>query len=335
MKTEFSVRRLRGAILRSVSRSFYLSVRLLPARLREPVSLAYLLARATDTIADTADIPAAIRSEKLQTLSDVIQGQSSPDTIVDLAASFAPLQKNSDESALIESLPRCLEWLENLDPADRTDIRALLEKITRGQALDLQRFVNPTEVRALNTANDLDEYTYLVAGCVGEFWTRLCFRHVRKFAKLDENAMSELGKRYGMGLQLINILRDAGSDLRNGRCYFPEEELAVIRMAPAEILREPDRFRPIYRRWREKAEAALKSGVEYSLAVRNRRVRAATVLPALIGARTLALLREAGGTPLHRKIKVSRQEVRSMISSVVITLASRKKIDAIFERFSR
>ena len=332
MKTEFSVRRLRGAILRSVSRSFYLSVRLLPARLREPVSLAYLLARATDTIADTADVPTAIRVEKLETLSGAIQGQSSPDTIVDLVASFAPLQKNSDESALIESLPCCLEWLENLDPADRTDIRSVLEKITRGQALDLQRFVNATEARALNTANDLDEYTYLVAGCVGEFWTRLCFRHVRKFAKLDENEMSELGKRYGMGLQLINILRDAGSDIRSGRCYFPEEELAAIRMTAADIIREPDRFRPIYRRWREKAEAELQSGVEYSLAIRNRRVRAASVLPALIGARTLALLREAGGTALNRKIKVPRQEVRSMISSVVMTLASRRKIEAIFER---
>ena len=113
---------------------FYLSVRLLPARLREPVSLAYLLARATDTIADTADIPAAIRAEKLQTLSDAIQGQSSPDTIVDLVASFAPLQKNSDESALIESLPRCLEWLENLDPADRTDIRVVGEDYARASS---------------------------------------------------------------------------------------------------------------------------------------------------------------------------------------------------------
>jgi farnesyl-diphosphate farnesyltransferase len=331
VKTEFSVRRLRGAILRSVSRSFYLSIRLLPARLREPVSLAYLLARATDTIADTADIPAVIRTEKLQTLAEAIQGQSAPDTMADLAAAFAPLQKNPDESALIESLPRCLEWLENIDSTDQTDIRLVLEKITRGQTLDLQRFANPTEVRALATAHDLDEYTYLVAGCVGEFWTRLCFRHVRKFAELGEDEMSELGKRYGMGLQLINILRDAGSDLRSGRCYFPEEELAVIRMIPSDIIREPDRFRPIYRKWREKAEAALRSGVEYSLAIRNRRVRMATVLPALIGARTLSLLREAGGTALHRQIKVPRPEVRSMISSVVRTFASRQKIEAIFQ----
>lgn len=332
MKAESSVRRLRGSILKSVSRSFYLSVRLLPSRLREPVSLAYLLARATDTIADTTEISAVIRAETLTTLSNAIQGKVPPDAVVDLAASFAASQKNPDERALIQSLLRCLEWLEQLDPADRTDVRFVLENITRAQALDLQRFANTGEVRALASAADLDEYTYLVAGCVGEFWTKLGFRHIRKFAKLNENEMLELGKHYGMGLQLINILRDAGSDLRQGRCYFPEEELSAVRMSPAEIVREPDRLQPIYRKWREKAEAGLEAGLEYSQAVRNRRVRAATVLPALIGARTLALLRDAGATALNRKIKVPRKEVRSMIRSVVMTLASRKTIDAIFER---
>ena len=87
--------------------------------------------------------------------------------------------------------------------------------------------------------------------------------------------MSELGKRYGMGLQLINILRDVGSDLRKGRCYFPEEELNTVYMNGADILREPDRFRPIFRKWREKAEEALESGMQYSLAIRSRRLRAA------------------------------------------------------------
>ena len=143
LKAEFSVRRLRGSILRSVSRSFYLSVRLLPARLREPVALGYLLARATDTVADTAQISPVLRAEKLATLSNAIQGKASPNAIADLAASFAPRQRNPDERALIESLPRCLEWLENLDPVDRNEIRAVLEKITRGQTLDLQRFANP------------------------------------------------------------------------------------------------------------------------------------------------------------------------------------------------
>jgi len=55
-RSSASVRRLQTAILRSVSRSFYLSIRFLPAALREPVALAYLLARTTDTVADTPRI---------------------------------------------------------------------------------------------------------------------------------------------------------------------------------------------------------------------------------------------------------------------------------------
>src|SRR5260370_22039193 len=99
--------------------------------------------------------------------------------------------------------------------------------------------------------------------------------------------MLELGKHYGMGLQLINILRDAGSDLRMGRCYFPNEELAAARMGASQILREPERFQPIYRKWREKAERGIEGGMQYGRAIRNRRVRAATVLPALVERRTL------------------------------------------------
>ena len=327
-----SVRVLRTAILRSVSRSFYLSVRCLPAQLREPVALAYLLARTTDTVADTAQISVAQRTETLQMLSNAIQGKASRKMIVDLLASFAPLQENPAERRLIESLPDSLEWLEQLEKADRDEIRVLLAKITNGQMLDLLRFNNPTEIPALRTAAALDEYTYFVAGCVGEFWTRLCFRRLREFASLSEDEMMALGKRYGMALQLINVLRDAGADLRAGRCYFPEDELSTAHLTPAQILSEPERFQPVYRGWVEKAEQGLDCGMQYSRAIRNRRVRAATVLPALIGARTLALLRQTGAAALHRKVKVPRREVRAMIVSLTVSFASRKRIDAIFER---
>ncbi|PYI59985.1 MAG: hypothetical protein DMC59_04400 [Verrucomicrobia bacterium] len=322
-------------ILRSVSRSFYLSIRFLPAQLRERIALAYLLARTTDTVADTSKISNSVRIETLKMLSDGIQGKASREVVVDLTASFVPLQENQSERQLLESLPDCLAWLERIEHADRTDIRVVLEKITHGQMLDLQRFDNPKEIRALSTATDLDEYTYLVAGCVGEFWTRLCFRHVQNFATLSENEMLALGKRYGMALQLINVLRDAGSDLRAGRCYFPEYELSAAHLAASQILSEPERFQSIYRAWLEKAKAGLECGMQYSRAIENRRVRAATVLPALIGARTLALLDETGAAALHRTVKVSRREVRKMISSLAVTFASRKAIVAMFARSYR
>jgi farnesyl-diphosphate farnesyltransferase len=323
---------LRTTILRSVSRSFYLSIRLLPQQLREPIALAYLLARTTDTVADTTRIPGTVRMESLRMLADGIQGKLTRQMVVNQMASFVPLQENARERILLDSLPDCLAWLEQTGEADRDDIRAVLEKITHGQMLDLHRFDNPAQVRALQTAADLDEYTYLVAGCVGEFWTRLCFRHLGDFASLTQDEMLALGRRFGMALQLTNVLRDAGTDLRGGRCYFPDDELGAIGLSAAQILSEPDRFQPIHQRWMEKAQDGLACGMQYSRAIRNRRVRAATALPALIGARTLALLGKAGASALHQTIKVSRREVRSMVVSLTIHLASREKIDAIFNR---
>ena len=294
--------------------------------------MAYLLARTTDTVADTAQISGNVRIETLKLLSNGIQGTGSRDVVTDVVRSFVFLQENVSERRLLKALPNSLACLEGMEHADRNDISLVLEKITRGQMLDLKRFNNPREIRTLSTAADLDEYTYLVAGCVGEFWTRLCFRHVRQFSSRTEDEMLALGKRYGMALQLINVLRDAGSDLRAGRCYFPEHELNTVHLAPSQILSEPERFQPIYRTWLEKAKRGLASGMEYSRAIKNRRVRAATVLPALIGARTLALLNAAGPAALQRTVKIRRAEVRTMILSLSLTLASCRRIDAIFER---
>jgi farnesyl-diphosphate farnesyltransferase len=72
--------------------------------------------------------------------------------------------------------------------------------------------------------------------------------------------------------------------------------------------------------------------MQYSRAIENRRVRAATVLPALIGARTLSLLDSAGPSALQRTVKVPRREVRKMILSLAISCASRKVIEAMSDR---
>jgi farnesyl-diphosphate farnesyltransferase len=326
---------LRGPILRKVSRSFYLSIFILPKKLRDPIALGYLLARGSDSIADTAELPIELRVEKLRLLARGIQGEALGDAIVDLSASIAPLQTNEPERALIENLQSCLDWLDQSEVEDREEVRSVLEQINRGQILDLERFRDPKQIVALEAAAELDEYTYLVAGSAGEFWTRLCFRHLPKFTARSETEMLELAKRYGMGLQLINILRDAGADLRAGRCYFPNEELAAVAMEPSQILREPERFLPIYRKWRQKAEHGIKAGIEYAKAIRNRRVRIATVLPALIGARTLALLREAGATALNRHLKLGRKEVRAIVSAVTTSLGARSRIESLFRELSQ
>lgn len=324
---------LRGPILRSVSRSFYLSLRFLPGALRNPLSLAYLLARATDTLADTPGADAALRNEALRTLAGAIEGSRPKETVALLRSSFGPLQNNEAERALIAALPSLLDWLDAAGEDDRREIREVLKKITAGQTLDLDRFSSHSGTHALSDAAELDQYTYLVAGCVGEFWTRLCFAHIPEFSLRPRDEMLEWGGAYGKGLQLTNILRDLGSDLREGRCYLPADELQASGVEPDEIRQRFSDVEPLLRKWREKAQRGLAAGIDYACAVRHRRIRFATALPALIGARTLALLEGAGAEAVKRAVKVSRAEVRSMILTSMF--ASPRSLRARFEKASR
>ncbi len=318
------------ALLRGVSRSFYLSIRLLPAALQRPIGVGYLLARATDTLADTARLPPGERREKLETLAAAIDGRiAARDAVTAIAASFAPLQDDEHERALIVALPECLSLLEGLDPVDRADVRTVLAHITRGQMLDVDRFPEGHLV-ALQSASELDEYTYLVAGSVGEFWTELCFRHLPGFATLPREKMRELGRSYGMGLQLVNILRDAGADLAAGRCYFPADELAAAGIAAQEVGHEPARFAPVRDHWLAKAGRGLEAGMHYADAVNSRRVRAASALPALLGARTLAMLRADPAQGMQHRLKVPRSEVRALMARLAFTFAGRGALRTLF-----
>jgi len=328
------INHLRGPILRSVSRSFYLSLRILPRSLRDPLSLAYLLARATDTIADTPEASVEVRRESLRDLASAIQGSTNPEVVARIRKSFSSLQKNDAERALIELLPAILEWHARINDRDRSEVRSVLQQINRGQMLDLERFGAGGGIRALMRADELDEYTYLVAGCVGEFWTRVCFAHIPRFSSLSESEMLSLGVEYGKGLQLINILRDVGTDLRNGRCYLPAEEFHAAGISPEEILAKPERVEPIMQQWREKAAAGLKAGLEYSCAIRPGRVRFATVLPALIGTRTLALMCAAGANIFKQTVKVSRAEIRTIVSKMALNCASSSFLRRMFARLT-
>ena len=146
-----STKSLGTEILRSVSRSFYLSIRFLPAQLREPITLAYLLARTTDTVADTAQISGIVRMETLTLLSMASKARLPVVSLRSLLHHLFRCRRTQRTTTprVITRLPGLLGRMEH---ADRNDIRLVLEKITRGQMLDLQRFDNPQEIRALSTA---------------------------------------------------------------------------------------------------------------------------------------------------------------------------------------
>jgi len=308
-------------LLRDVSRSFYLTLRVLPKPVRPQIGLAYLLARATDTLADTELLPVADRLHALQALRERIAGTRL--TPVNFGA-FAERQSSPGERLLLERIEEALSVFNRFTYSDQQRVREVLSTITSGQELDLKRFhgASQNHIAALQTEAELDDYTYRVAGCVGEFWTRITRAHLFPVAPLDDAKLLHDGVRFGKGLQLVNLLRDLPRDLRQGRCYLPQERLRAIGLEPADLLdpaNEPE-FRALYHAYLDQATAHLAAGWEYTNTLPRRfiRVRLACAWPALIGIRTIEKLRTANILDPQLRVKTTRSEVRGIIARSVL-----------------
>lgn len=311
---------LGGKLLAGVSRSFYLTLKALPGGLREPLSIAYLIARSTDTIADTASVADEVRLKCLGELDRLVQADPRDRDAEQglfglIQREFAPGQTDAAEAELMRRLSGVLDAFQQLPSAQTANIRGLIPLIVRGQRLDIERFPADGKLRALKTAAELEEYTWLVAGCVGEFWTTLCAGEVPdayvKEATVEK--MTGLGRRYGQGLQLINILRDIGKDFSMGRCYFPLEELAAHGLDLEDVGRDTAKLAPVCQKWQRICREHLQCGIEYVEAVALKRLRYAAALPLLIGLRTLDLIEKSGWSRRWDGVKVSRGEVGRIV----------------------
>lgn len=319
-------------LLRDVSRSFYLTLRLLPRPVRPQIGLAYLLARATDTIADTEIVPLDQRLSGLDQLRNRIGGCEHP---VDFSG-LAGTQALPAERELLGRIEEAISVLGSLPCFDRCCIREVVEIITSGQELDLRRFhgADTGRIVALETDAELDDYTFRVAGCVGGFWTRVCRSHLYPTAPLDLPSYLENAIRFGKGLQMVNILRDLPADLARGRCYVPRDGLRIAGLTPCD-LRDPsvmERFRGLYREHAEVAAGHLAAGWKYTNSTPRSqiRVRLACALPLLIGIETLQLLVHGNALDPSHRIKVSRRRVRSILIQALFLHPFPRRWNALF-----
>ncbi len=279
---------LTGELLRSVSRSFYLTIRWLPLAMRPGVALGYLLARATDSVADTSTASLPRRLHVLEAMGEAVAGTLQAGKVEALLTSLreemAPAQENASEATLLCRFGDALQALLALPPEQVDCVRSVLATIVQGQQWDLRYFA---EHRRVSDDEQTRTYTFLVAGCVGKFWTELGRLTLGDGFCTAERLplMMQAGIRYGQGLQLVNILRDREEDGARGREYLCTDPAI----------------------WRNRAARYLNDGLDYSRRLKLFRLRFATMLPALIGLKTLRLpeLSGKGG----KKAKISRRQV--------------------------
>jgi farnesyl-diphosphate farnesyltransferase len=314
-------------LLKRVSRLFYTTLAVVPADVRDQVSLAYLFARAADTIADTELID---RPRRLDLLSQ-LKGQFVSDQIAwaqiqAIQQAVGPLQQDSAERVLLERLEDCFQLFLDFSQDDRRRVQRLMTTLTQGMEMDLSVFPGQSveDLVALETLDELDRYTYYVAGCVGEFWTDLMCAHRRALGSWKVREMSEVGVRFGKGLQLTNIVKDIAHDLQKGRCYIPETMLAEAGLKPRDLLDQKNlpRFRPVLSKVVRMAIEHLDQGWLYTMSIPRyeTRLRLSCMWPILSAGESLKLVMNSPDllNPTVR-VKIPRSKVYQIMAMTTFT----------------
>ena len=270
-------------LLSAHARSFTLTLRLLPKGLREPLSLGYLLARASDTIADASGIPREWRLELLQEL-DASFGEDDPGEWHPVIGAVENGTITPSEQELLDSIPAILLALDQLP--ERNMILFLWRTILQGQLFDLERF---TLGAAPLTDQELEFYCGLVAGSVGNAWTGMIALHAPETLLLPKEEMAKLGISYGKGLQLLNILRDRAADHELGRIYIQQRDVPTLL---------------------DRTSSWLAEGERYCSCLKRGRIRYASELPLRLAQRTLKLIRNNSE---RDHVKIPRSEVYGVL----------------------
>ncbi|HJO81991.1 MAG TPA: phytoene/squalene synthase family protein [SAR202 cluster bacterium] len=329
-------------VLEGVSRTFYLSLRVLPKNIRIPVGLAYALARTVDTVADTKTLAPEDRLEHVLTLRRLIDvdGDVAPAPSVTEVLSARDLR--DAERRMFEYLPEALELVDALSSKEAEWVRAIVTVLSRGMEFDLEYFPAETsgQIRALGDWEALDQYTYLAAGCVGEFWTAITMLNEPKLDHWDGERMSEIGVRFGKALQFTNVLRDIPSDLRIGRCYLSADAMARAGVNPPDLFnpQSADAIRPVLVDGIRIALEHYATAVDYVLAIPRScvRLRLAAAWPVLIGLKTLqAVASNPEWLNPSKPARVSRGSINRMVGLSFVGVRSDQFMRTWFRRLRR
>lgn len=207
-------------LLAATSRTFALSIPQLADPPRREVSVAYLLFRVADTFEDATRWPRNERLDALRDFADLVR-EPSRERAEKKARGWleVPPCDHAGYLQLLRETPAVLSELEGFTASRRKAVVLHTLRTVEGMARFVQRADDAGNLRLSDLA-DLQDYCYVVAGIVGELLTDLFVDAAPQLRSIEPTLRSR-ERAFGEGLQLVNILKDADSDARDGRVYRP------------------------------------------------------------------------------------------------------------------
>ncbi|MFB6098550.1 MAG: phytoene/squalene synthase family protein, partial [Salinibacter sp.] len=214
------------------SRTFSLAAYLLPRSVQMSVATLYLYCRRVDSIADQRVLEVG-REQALREVAEVrerldrtLEGRPPSNTVL---------------------------WCRLAEVHDRNALpRAAMYELIEGARWDL-------EERPIESKSDLITYSNLVGGSVGAMMLPFLASSNR------HDTLEPAARRLGIAMQITNIVRDVGEDLRDlDRLYLPREWLDAhaVSLDTLRAAERPEGYPALLERVMETAEEFYRKGFE-------------------------------------------------------------------------
>ncbi|HET8699353.1 MAG TPA: phytoene/squalene synthase family protein [Gammaproteobacteria bacterium] len=318
-------------ILPGVSRTFALTIPVLPEQLARVMTNAYLLCRLADTIEDDVGLDDRQKSLFHARFVAVVKGTEPADTF---AADLLPLLSDRvlpAERDLVRNAPAVLRVTHSFPEAEQAALTRCVTIMCSG----MPEFQRGKSLRGLANLGELASYCYYVAGVVGEMCTELFCLHCPELVKHRE-AMLKLAVSFGQGLQMTNILKDIWDDRHAGACWLPRSAFGGgnFDLMRLEQLHTSPVFRDGLNELIGIAHAHLRNALEYTCLIPKRESGIRRFCLWAIGLAVLTL-RKIHRHPTFRsgsEVKVSRRTVKATVFATNLTLLSNRALRLNFDR---
>jgi farnesyl-diphosphate farnesyltransferase len=318
-------------ILPGVSRTFALTIPVLPEGLACIVTNAYLLCRLADTIEDDVGLDNEQKSAFHKRFVAVLEGSEEAEAF---AAELSPLLSSRvlpDERELVAQAAAVIRVSHSFDAAQRSALNRCLRIMCAG----MPEFQRNKSLAGLEDLEEMPSYCYYVAGVVGEMLTELFCRYCPELERQRERLM-HLAVSFGQGLQMTNILKDIWDDRQAGACWLPRSVFADGSFSLEHL--EQSHLSPTFRDGLGEligvAHAHLRNALEYTCLIPKRETGIRKFCLWALGLAVLTLRK------IHRnpaflsgsEVKVSRRTVKATVFTTNLTLMSNRALRLVFER---
>ncbi len=316
-------------ILPGVSRTFALTIPVLPERLADVVANAYLLCRLADTIEDDVGLDHEQKSEFHRRFLAIVKGEEPAEPFAEALLPLLSSRALADERDLVASTATVIRITASFSRAERD----ALTRCVSIMCAEMPEFQRRKSLSGLKDLDDMAHYCYVVAGVVGEMLTELFCVHCPEL-KPRRDEMMRLAVSFGQGLQMTNILKDIWDDRQAHTCWLPRSVFAngEFRLERLDEFHDTETFRAGLQELVGIAHHNLRAALDYTSYIPTREVGIRKFCLWAIGLAVLTL-RKIHAHPdftSGQQVKISRRSVKATVLTTNLTLGSDRALRLLF-----